>query len=238
MSKRDSMKWPLSALLLAGGVAVAEEWHPSGFQPAPVFEDEGLPGRRALPRNPPAEPAKPAAAAAAAPKAHPPAPPSQPAEAPKPAKPLSLPEEAIKSTTGAAHPARPEPPPVFEDEGLPGRRVPPRNPPAKPAVAPATAVAPAPAAPAPSPAKPVAPASPPTAQATPAATPSSGEAPGLLAGNYPIGLILLGLAGFVFWSARRPIAAPPSVAFKPDSSGKTGVARYLEGLESAARSGR
>lgn len=228
MSKRDSMKWPLLALLLAGGVAVAEEWHPSGFQPAPVFEDEGLPGRRALPRNPPAEPAKPAAPA---PKAHPPAPPSQPAEAPKPAKSLSLPEEAIKSTTGAAHPARPEPPPVFEDEGLPGRRALPKSPPAQPAVAPATAVAPA------APTQPVAPASPLVAEAASAASPSSGEAPGLLAGDYPIGLILLGLAGFVFWSARRP-TAPPSVAFKPDSSGKTGVARYLERLESATRSGR
>lgn len=51
--------------------------------------------------------------------------------------------------------------------------------------------------------------------------------------NLPIGLIVLGLAGFVFWSSRQSgskvqSAAPAPVAAA--ASGETGVAKYLKNL--------
>ena len=53
--------------------------------------------------------------------------------------------------------------------------------------------------------------------------------------NYPVGLIALALGGFVFWNIRRPECAnsPAGVAYKPNADGQTGVARYLNSLETS-----
>jgi hypothetical protein len=82
------------ALLLAGGTAGADTLHPAGFEPAPVFEDEGLARRygqsgtpAAVPAKPRPEPSRPETlpAAKAAPDAGPIAKPNPPATPPKPA---------------------------------------------------------------------------------------------------------------------------------------------------------
>jgi hypothetical protein len=59
----------------------------------------------------------------------------------------------------------------------------------------------------------------------------------LLAGNYPIALIVLALIGYVFWSTKRSGAQPQPqgsshyVAPQPEGkAGETGVARYLKSL--------
>jgi hypothetical protein len=151
MNKRNSMKFLVPVVLFASVVAVAEEWHPSGFQPAPVFEDEGLAGRAARPRPPSPEPAKPAVSAA---------------------------------KDSLSQPAA----------GLP-----------RPAPAPAVA----------------------------AVQPAEGWTD-ILAANYPVGLIVLVLAGYVFRNVRRiggKVRNDSSVpSIRSANSGKTGVARYLEGL--------
>lgn len=56
--------------------------------------------------------------------------------------------------------------------------------------------------------------------------------------NLPIGLIVLGLAGFVLWSGRQSgskvqSAAPAPVV--PAASGETGVAKYLKNLSEPAQ---
>jgi hypothetical protein len=64
------------------------------------------------------------------------------------------------------------------------------------------------------------------------------NADGSLAQNYPIGLVVLALAGFIFWSGRRSEskvqeARNDSSAGTPArgaTTGETGVAKYLNGL--------
>jgi hypothetical protein len=78
-------------------------------------------------------------------------------------------------------------------------------------------------------------------------TPSAGEAgpaAGIKSGNfltenYPILLIALALAGFVFWSSRRPAAKAPEIRYEPPgitgrATAETGVARYLKSLPAKA----
>lgn len=231
MNKRNSTKFLLPAVLLGSVVAVAEEWHPSGFHPAPVFEDEGLAGRAAFPHKPSAKPA------GAAPAASPPKPVAEKNPAAPPAARLSAGHEETVAPGGAkGHPSGFEPPPVFEDEGLTRRAMPSRTPAAAPKAAepPAVAFA-APASPSPVAARPKAEA--PVAETAPAAVAirNSGGWTELLATNYPVGLIVLLLAGYVFRSTRRAgcrarsdSSMPPAL---PANSGKTGVARYLEGLD-------
>jgi hypothetical protein len=88
-----------------------------------------------------------------------------------------------------------------------------------------------------------------TEQAEPdAAEAGSGKSAGsesALAQNYPIGLIVLALAGFIFWSGRRSggkvqevrtesaVSAPAA----PVAGGETGVARYLKSLPGAGETG-
>lgn len=159
MNKRNSMKFLLPAVLLGSVVAVAEEWHPSGFQPAPVFEDEGL-ARRAMPsRTPPA-----------------------------------VPKAVEPPVVASAAPANPSPVAAWPEAGAPRAE-------------------PAPAA---------------------VAAQNSDGWTELLATNYPVGLIVLLLAGYVFRSTRRAggmvrngSPTPPAL---PANSGKTGGAGYLEGL--------
>jgi hypothetical protein len=149
-----------------------------------------------------------------------------------------------------------EPAPVFEDEdrvGKPGRfpapaprpaeaeaarKVPPKPTPPSPspviteartAAQPAVAAAERnPPRPAPSPAPPE------VAAAVPA--PASGGLAAILADNYPVGLIVLALAGWVFRNTRRPARATPEI--RADAAGSpagaaTGVARYLDRLGAA-----
>jgi hypothetical protein len=159
MNKRNSTKFWVPVALLVSVVAVAEEWHPSGFQPAPVFEDEGLTRKAMPPRTPPA--------------------------APKAAEP---------PVAASVKPAGPAPMAARFEAGTPQAK-------------------PAPAA---------------------AAAPSSGGWTEVLATNFPLGLIVLALAGYVFWSTRRAGGAvrtgSPTPPVPPANSAKTGVARYLEGL--------
>jgi hypothetical protein len=231
MNMRNSTKFLLPAVLLGSVVAVAEEWHPSGFQPAPVFEDEGLVGRAAFPHKPPAKPA------AAVPAASPPKPVAEKNPAAPPAARLSAGhEETVAPGEAKGHPSGFEPPPVFEDEGLTRRAMPSRTPPAAPKAAepPAVAFA-APASPSPVAARPEA--GTPRAEPAPAAVDvrSSGGWAELLATNYPVGLIVLLLAGYVFRSTRRAggmvRSGSPTPPALPANSGKTGVARYLEGVD-------
>jgi hypothetical protein len=234
MNKRNSTKFLLPAVLLGSVVAVAEEWHPSGFQPAPVFEDEGLVGRAAFPHKPPAKPAAdvpapshPKPIAEKAPAAPPPA---------QSARAASVPEETVVSKSAGDHRPRFEPPPVFEDEGLARKAMPSHAPPAaqKPAEPPVAAAVPKPVSPAPVAAR--SEAGTPQAKPAPAAAaaPSSGGWTEVLATNFPLGLIVLALAGYVFWSTRRAGGAvrtgSPTPPVPPANSAKTGVARYLEGL--------
>lgn len=62
----------------------------------------------------------------------------------------------------------------------------------------------------------------------------------LLMENYPAGLIVLALGGFVFWNVRRSESASrvpcSAVAGNPQgATGQTGVARYLGKLEASAK---
>jgi hypothetical protein len=73
-------------------------------------------------------------------------------------------------------------------------------------------------------------------QAGPAAGIKSGN---FLTENYPILLIALALAGFVFWSSRRPAAKAPEIRYEPPgitgrATAETGVARYLKSLPAKA----
>lgn len=234
MNQRDSMKRLVPAVLLASAVAVAEEWHPSGFQPAPVFEDEGLAGRSVQSRVPSAEPAK------AAQKESPPQPvPDKPvsaASATRPAPAAAVREEMVAPAAGDTHLSRPEPPPVFEDEGLPGRstRTPAQS--GLPKAPPAAAV-------------PVAKAQVSALAPRPEAAPVGGQAPeaqaseawsSILAANYPVGLIVLALAGHVFWNIRRGACEAsrglPGSSVRSESAGRTGVTKYLDTLNSSASS--
>lgn len=58
--------------------------------------------------------------------------------------------------------------------------------------------------------------------------------------NFPIALIIVALAGFVFWSSKRSAAGTASSsasapAFVAAPAGDTGVARYVRALEEEAR---
>lgn len=59
--------------------------------------------------------------------------------------------------------------------------------------------------------------------------------------NFPIVLIILALAGFVFWSAKRSgskaatPASPSPASIATGTTGETGVAKYLKAAEEAAR---
>jgi hypothetical protein len=70
---------------------------------------------------------------------------------------------------------------------------------------------------------------------------AQGGAESILTQNYPIGLIVLALAGFIFWSSKRPGAkvqearSEPSVSAPArEMSGETGVAKYLKNLPAGA----
>lgn len=77
--------------------------------------------------------------------------------------------------------------------------------------------------------------------------PSSGaaaaKAENPLAENYPIGLIVLGLAGFIFWSSRQsgsnvqpvqPVQHAPAPV-SSGAAGETGVAKYMKTLSEPAK---
>ncbi len=58
--------------------------------------------------------------------------------------------------------------------------------------------------------------------------------------NFPIALVVFALAGFVFWSTKRPGAKVQEVRYdtavvSTGSAGETGVAKYLNELEASAR---
>ncbi|WP_434112743.1 hypothetical protein [Methylocaldum sp. GT1TLB] len=74
--------------------------------------------------------------------------------------------------------------------------------------------------------------------------PSSGaaaeKAENPLAENYPIGLIVLGLAGFIFWSSRQSGSNVQPVQHAPapvssGAAGETGVAKYMKTLSEPAK---
>jgi hypothetical protein len=76
--------------------------------------------------------------------------------------------------------------------------------------------------------------------AQPSAAPAGAKAENPLAENYPIGLIVLGLAGFIFWSNRQSGSKPQTVrqAVAPVSqgaAGETGVAKYLKNVSEPAK---
>jgi hypothetical protein len=233
MNMRNSTKIWVPAALLVSVVAVAEQWHPSGFQPAPVFEDEGLVGRAVHPR--PAHP-EPARTVAPAPQPVAPKPVAEPHAQPlaaRPATSVSPLEEAVVAATNGDHRPRFEPAPVFEDEHPARKAAPAQTPAAVPKAADAPAAVPAkPASPAPGAAKPAAAKH--KAEQASAAAPAqaSGGWGEILASNYPIALVVLALAGYVFWSTRRAGGPVPGDSpARPEKSAKTGVARYLEGME-------
>jgi hypothetical protein len=151
-----------------------------------------------------------------------------------------------------------EPVPVFEDEGLVGRRGGHQPPPATRAPAQEAAVPSAgsvqPAAAAQAQSKPVtvptvepAPVAPPAsaAQTEPAKAQAIPEAPssalqGLLMENYYIGVIILAVAGLVLWSSRDPASKMPesrpgSTEVPGPAPVDSGVARYIRNLEVSAR---
>jgi hypothetical protein len=166
-----------TALLLAGGTAGADTQYPSGFEPAPVFEDEGLAGKYSPPKTPPTA-----------------------VEQAKPQTEQSRP-------AAKAEPGRP-------DAGQPAKQSPTATPPAT-----AGQMEP---------------------DAAEIASPKAFDAlPELLVENYPVGLIVLALAGLVFRSARRPECKAQetrndSAGLSVGTAAETGVARYLKNLNAPA----
>ncbi len=212
----------LAGLLLAVPLAQAlEDRHPSGFEPKPVFEDDA-PARKPYLAKPPAAPAA-QPAPATLPVAKQAAQPHPPEAVARPQ--ASIPSETIREPVGDFHDPYHKPPPFHED---PPARKPYQ---AKPAQAQAPTAVPSTPAPA-APVQPTAAAQPEAPrERAPEAAPQAGASDSSpLAGNYPVGLILAALAGFVFWNIRKPGSAKPAAA-----AIGTGVARYLRSLESAAK---
>lgn len=58
--------------------------------------------------------------------------------------------------------------------------------------------------------------------------------------NYPIGVIVIALAGFIFWSSRQPgskaqqASSPSAAVLSGTVGGETGVAKYLKSLEASS----
>lgn len=167
-----------AALLLGNSPAGAETWQPPPFDPPPVFEDEGLVGKRGGPQPVPV--------------------------------PAAQPEPAVTRVV----PADPSPPAVT---------------PGEPAAAPVSEPPPLP--------PPPAAATRPEPQGEESVAPGSASVlPELLAENYPVGLILLALAGLVFRSAGasrsgRRATRPSPPAAPAGIPPQTGVARYIASLD-------
>jgi hypothetical protein len=74
----------------------------------------------------------------------------------------------------------------------------------------------------------------------PSSTPAGAKAENPLAENYPLGLIVLGLVGFIFWSNRQTGSKPQLVQqtvapVSQGAAGETGVARYLKNMSEPAK---
>lgn len=159
MRKHDPMTFLIAVALLTSVVAAAEEPHPSGYEPALLFEDEIV--RAIYPRTPPTP---------------------------------------VKIAEPAASPEAPDKPALTVERPVP-----------------------------------VAAPSPQSVSARPEIASSTGAWQEIGASNYPVGLTVLALAGYVFWNIRRTNGRDPDIGRHspgtPDRHagyGKTGVTLYLE----------